>query len=107
VRCARVIEGSICPHCLEVAETNGRQLRATLEGILVGRGGMAGALSAHEQLKSRVARAMAEFSIPSVLPQLPDWAAALADPNVLRFLEGVTVRKVVVVPGRLVNIVAN
>jgi leucyl-tRNA synthetase len=34
-------------------------------------------------------------------------AAALADPNVLRFLEGVTVRKVVVVPGRLVNIVAN
>jgi hypothetical protein len=81
VRCARVIEGSICPHCLEVAETNGRQLRATLEGILVGRGGMAGALSAHEQLKSRVARAMAEFSIPSVLPPLPDWAAALADPR--------------------------
>jgi leucyl-tRNA synthetase len=34
-------------------------------------------------------------------------AAALADANVARFLEGVTVRKVVVVPGRLVNIVAN
>jgi leucyl-tRNA synthetase len=34
-------------------------------------------------------------------------AAALAEPNVARFLEGVTVRKVVVVPGRLVNIVAN
>jgi leucyl-tRNA synthetase len=34
-------------------------------------------------------------------------AAALAQENVLRFLEGVTVRKVIVVPGKLVNIVAN
>ena len=33
-------------------------------------------------------------------------AAALADPNVARFIEGQTVRKVVVVRGRLVNIVA-
>ena len=33
-------------------------------------------------------------------------AAALAEPNVARFLEGTTVRKVVVVPGRLVNVVA-
>jgi leucyl-tRNA synthetase len=33
--------------------------------------------------------------------------AALAEPNVARFLDGLTVRKVVVVPGRLVNIVAN
>jgi len=33
--------------------------------------------------------------------------AALADANVARFLEGKTVRKVVVVPGRLVNIVAS
>ena len=33
-------------------------------------------------------------------------AAALADPNVSRFLEGKTLRKVVVVPGRLVNVVA-
>ena len=32
---------------------------------------------------------------------------ALADENVARFLEGQTVRKVVVVPGRLVNIVAS
>ncbi|MCM2263717.1 MAG: leucine--tRNA ligase [Desulfuromonadales bacterium] len=30
---------------------------------------------------------------------------ALADPNVARFLEGLTVRKVVVVPGRLVSVV--
>jgi leucyl-tRNA synthetase len=34
-------------------------------------------------------------------------AAALAQPNVQRFLDGVTVRKVIVVPGKLVNIVAN
>jgi leucyl-tRNA synthetase len=33
-------------------------------------------------------------------------AAALADPNVARFLEGKTLRKVIVGPGRLVNIVA-
>ena len=35
------------------------------------------------------------------------WADALAQENVQRFLEGVTVRKVIVVPGKLVNIVAN
>ncbi len=34
-------------------------------------------------------------------------AAALADENVRRFTEGQTVRKVVVVPGKLINIVAN
>jgi leucyl-tRNA synthetase len=31
---------------------------------------------------------------------------ALADPNVARVLDGLTVRKVIVVPGRIVNIVA-
>ena len=31
--------------------------------------------------------------------------AALSDPNVERFIEGQTVRKVIVVPGRLINIV--
>ena len=34
-------------------------------------------------------------------------ALAVEQPNVKRFLEGVTVRKVIVVPGKLVNIVAN
>ena len=34
-------------------------------------------------------------------------AEALAHPSVAKFLEGKTVRKVIVVPGRLVNIVAN
>ena len=33
--------------------------------------------------------------------------AALADASVQRHLAGLTVRKVVVVPGKLVNIVAN
>ena len=34
-------------------------------------------------------------------------AAALGEPHVERFLEGLTVRKVIVVPGRIVNIVAS
>jgi leucyl-tRNA synthetase len=34
-------------------------------------------------------------------------ALALEQDNVQRFLDGVTVRKVIVVPGKLVNIVAN
>lgn len=34
-------------------------------------------------------------------------AQALAEPNVMRFLEGQTVRKVIVVPGKIVNIVAS
>ncbi|XHC26066.1 hypothetical protein ABWH91_01545 [Phycisphaerales bacterium ac7] len=34
-------------------------------------------------------------------------AAALADEKIQQFIDGKTVRKVIVVPGRLVNIVAN
>jgi len=34
-------------------------------------------------------------------------AAARANENVVRFTEGQTIRKVIVVPGKLVNIVAN
>ena len=34
-------------------------------------------------------------------------ADALAQPNVQQFIDGKTVRKVIVVPGKLVNIVAN
>ena len=33
-------------------------------------------------------------------------ALALAEPNVQKFVEGLTVRKVIVVPGKIVNIVA-
>ena len=34
-------------------------------------------------------------------------AAARSNENVLRFTEGLTIRKVIVVPGKLVNIVAS
>ena len=33
-------------------------------------------------------------------------ALALAEPNVQKFMEGLTVRKVILVPGKIVNIVA-
>jgi leucyl-tRNA synthetase len=34
-------------------------------------------------------------------------AAARVNENVLRFVDGLTIRKVIVVPGKLVNIVAS
>jgi len=34
-------------------------------------------------------------------------AAARSNENVLRFIDGLAIRKVIVVPGKLVNIVAN
>jgi leucyl-tRNA synthetase len=33
-------------------------------------------------------------------------ALALAEPNVVRFMDGMTVKKIIVVPGKIVNIVA-
>ena len=33
-------------------------------------------------------------------------ALALAEPNAARFMEGLTVRKIIIVPGKIVNIVA-
>ncbi len=47
----------------------------------------------------------AELAVPADLDAAGVEAAALADPQVARHLEGLTVRKVVVIPGRLVNIV--
>ncbi|MBM4227597.1 MAG: leucine--tRNA ligase [Gammaproteobacteria bacterium] len=47
----------------------------------------------------------AELAVPADLDAAGVEAAALADPQVARHLEGHTVRKVVVIPGRLVNIV--
>jgi leucyl-tRNA synthetase len=40
------------------------------------------------------------------LPDAEVQAKALADANVARHLEGKTVRKVIVIPGKMVNIVA-
>ncbi len=50
-------------------------------------------------------RAQMTVAVDTAKPALE--ALALQQPNVARFLEGVTVRKVIVVPGKLVNIVAN
>ena len=41
------------------------------------------------------------------LPPTHKKAAARSNENVLRFIDGLTIRKVIVVPGKLVNIVAN
>ncbi len=49
----------------------------------------------------------AKVHVPSAADNETIEAAAMAQENVTRFIEGKTVRKVIVVPGRLVNIVAN
>ncbi|WP_116367322.1 leucine--tRNA ligase [Parahaliea mediterranea] len=49
----------------------------------------------------------AKMSVAADAPKDAVEAAALQQDNVQRFLDGVTVRKVIVVPGKLVNIVAN
>ncbi len=47
-----------------------------------------------------------KITVPADADKATVEAAALADPNVVRFLEGKALRKVIVVPGRLVNLVA-
>lgn len=49
----------------------------------------------------------AEISVPASADKDACEQAAKADENVSRHIEGLTVRKVIVVPGKLVNIVAN
>ncbi|MDX1452952.1 MAG: leucine--tRNA ligase [Oleiphilaceae bacterium] len=49
----------------------------------------------------------AKLTLPVDLDKKAMEDAALADSNVQRFVEGNTIRKVIVVPGKLVNIVAN
>lgn len=48
----------------------------------------------------------AEISVPKDMPKGDIEALALAEPNIAKTIEGLTVRKVIVVPGRIVNIVA-
>ncbi len=48
-----------------------------------------------------------EIQVPADASREAVEAAARANENVLRFTEGTTIRKVIVVPGKLVNIVAN
>ena len=47
------------------------------------------------------------FALPLGASKEAHEAAALARPKIVPFIEGVTVRKVIVVPGKLVNVVAN
>ena len=48
-----------------------------------------------------------QIEVPASASREEVEAAARANENVQRFTEGVTIRKVIVVPGKLVNIVAN
>ncbi|MEK9543667.1 MAG: class I tRNA ligase family protein, partial [Luminiphilus sp.] len=49
----------------------------------------------------------AKINVPAAADKDSIEATALAQENVIRFVDGKTVRKVIVVPGKLVNIVAN
>ncbi len=49
----------------------------------------------------------AEITVPVGLPEEEIKQAALTEPNVMRFVEGMTVRKMVMVPGKLVNVVVS
>ncbi|WP_454911370.1 leucine--tRNA ligase [Stutzerimonas chloritidismutans] len=48
-----------------------------------------------------------QIEVPAAATREEAEAAARGNENVLRFTEGLTIRKVIVVPGKLVNIVAN
>jgi len=49
----------------------------------------------------------AKAEVPADISKADLEAFALKNENVLRFIEGTTIRKVIVVPGKLVNVVAN
>jgi leucyl-tRNA synthetase len=48
-----------------------------------------------------------ELKVPADMSKDDIQSLALADEHVARSIEGLTVRKVIIVPGRIVNIVAN
>jgi leucyl-tRNA synthetase len=48
----------------------------------------------------------AEISVPKNMPKADVEALALAEPNIAKTISELTIRKVIVVPGRIVNIVA-
>ncbi|MCO6363199.1 leucine--tRNA ligase [Paracoccus sp. 08] len=48
----------------------------------------------------------AEITVPKTMPKSEIEALVLADDTVLRFLDGAAVKKLIVVPGRIVNVVA-
>ena len=83
-RCVRSFDASaadgLCPNCVEIARTNGAQLRVTLDTRLVRDGGLSGAIAASARLETRASDLLREFGIASVVPPLPDFARRLADP---------------------------
>ena len=70
----------LCPNCVEIARTNGAQLRAALDTRLVRESGLAGAVAAAARLETRATDLLREFGLASVVPPLPDFARRLADP---------------------------
>ena len=50
-------------------------------------------------------RVRARLEVPADIAEEEAKALALAEPNVQRYFEGKTIRKIVYVPGRLVSIV--
>jgi leucyl-tRNA synthetase len=45
------------------------------------------------------------IEVPAAADKAAIEAMALAEPNVVKFIEGQTVKKVIIVPGKIVNIV--
>ena len=70
----------LCPNCVEIARTNGAQLRTALDTRLVRESGLAGAIAAAARLETRATDLLREFGLASVVPPLPDFARRLADP---------------------------
>ena len=70
----------LCPNCVEIARTNGAQLRTALDTRLVRESGLAGAIAASARLETRATDLLREFGLASVVPPLPDFARRLADP---------------------------
>jgi hypothetical protein len=93
-RCVRAFDGNaanganlansnlagLCPNCVEIARTNGAQLRTALDTRLVRESGLAGAIAASARLETRATDLLREFGLASVVPPLPDFARRLADP---------------------------
>ena len=82
----------------------GEVLRAMDPRRLRKRIGRAGRIEIPVQILGKV---RAKISVPADADQKTMEEIALADDKVKAQLDGKTVRKVIVVPGRLVNIVAN
>jgi hypothetical protein len=77
---ARANLAGLCPNCVEIARTNGAQLRTALDTRLVRESGLAGAVAAAARRETRATDLLREFGLASVVPPLPDFARRLADP---------------------------